>query len=256
MAVRAMWKGIVVLGEVRVPVKLYSALQDRSVRFRLLQRGAGVPVVGKLVNPETDEVVPFDATQRGYVSEDDALVVLGREELAALEPEPSRDVVVHALLPAGTIDLRLFDRPYFLGPDGDLGRYLALARALRDRGREGIATWTMRKKEYTGALVHHDGYPMLISLRSADRVLPLEGVEVPRTPELDAKQRTMAQQLVGMLEGPFRPEEYGDEYRERVLELIEAKSRGEAIEAPKPRRKKRADDLEAALAASLKAVRA
>jgi DNA end-binding protein Ku len=255
MAVRAMWKGVLVLGSVRVPVKLYSALQDRAVRFRLLHRDSGAPVVGKLVRPETDTVVPFDETRRGFVSDDDQLVVLDPEELSELEPEASRDVSVRAFVPEGSLDRRLYDRPYYLGPDGDVGAYMALAHVLRERGREGIAHWTMRKKEYTGALVTYRGYPMLISLRSAERVLPLDAVAVARSGSLDAKQQKMAQQLVGMMEAPFRPEEYRDEYRERVLELVESKARGARVELPKPQRRRRRVDLDRALEASLRAAR-
>jgi DNA end-binding protein Ku len=253
MAARAMWKGVVRFGSVRVPVKLYAAVQDRSVRFRLIDRASGQGVVQRLVNPETDEVVPYEATRRAFALGDDQLVVLAREDLEALEPQPSRDIEVKQFVPEAAIDHRWYARPYYLGPDGDVGAYTALAAALERSGHEGVAHWTMRKKAYVGSLRLYAGYPMLVTLRHVDEVVPLEQVERPRGKPLDDRQLAMARQLIGMLEAPFEPEAYRDEYRDRVLRHIEAKRQGEAPKPRAPARKRPARDLERALAESVRA---
>ena len=253
MAARAMWKGVVRFEGVRVGVKLYSAVQDRSVRFRLLERATHEPVVQRLVDPETDEVVPYEATQRGFVTDDDQLVVLRPDELASLEPAESRDIEVVQFVPEAAIDHRWYDRPYYLGPDGDPEAYAALAHALERTRREGVARWTMRKKAYVGALRLYRRYPMLVTLRHEEEVVPVEQVERPTGKPLDDRQLDMARQLIAMLEAPFEPEAYRDEYRDRVLQLIERKRAGEKPKPPAPRPKRRAPDLERALQASLKA---
>jgi DNA end-binding protein Ku len=253
MSARAIWKGVLHLGKERVPVKLYSAVEDRSVRFRLLERASLEPVVQSLVNPETDEVVPFDAARRGFVTEDDELVVLEPDELAELEPEPSRDIEVLQFLPPEAIDHRWYDRPYYLGPDGDAEGYQALAAALERSGREGVARWVMRKQAYVGALRLHRGYPMLVTLRHEEAVLSIGASLRPQGKPLDERQLDMARKLLAMLEAPFEPTSYRDEYRERVLDLIEQKRAGHEPPAPPKRRKRRSRDLDQALEASLRA---
>ncbi len=253
MAARAMWKGVVRMGDVATPVKLYSAVEDRSIRFRLLERRSQTPVSQKMVDPVSGQVVPYEDTRRGYVTNDDELVLLGPDELEALEPEASRDIEVVQFVPAETIDHRWYVRPYYLGRDGDLPRYTALAAALAKVGREGVAHWTMRKKAYVGALRLHRGYPVLATLRSALEVVPVEQVERPAWKPLDDRQLDMARRLIEMLEAPFEPDAYRDAYRERVEELIEAKREGERPKLPKPRKKRTVSDLDQALERSLSA---
>jgi DNA end-binding protein Ku len=256
MAARAMWKGVIRFGDTTVPVKLYSAVQDRDVHFRMLHRKDRQPVKQAMINPLTDAVVPYGESQRAWISESGDLVILEKEELDTLEPEPSRDIEVLKFLPASAIDHRWYDRPYYLGPDGASEAYLALGEALEQTGQEGLARWVMRNKEYIGALRSHQGYPMLMSLRHAEEVVPAEALEPPSGKALDARELSMARQLIGMLEAEFKPDEYRDEYRERVLELVERKARGGSVKVvPFRRRKQASDDLGRALEASLEQAR-
>lgn len=256
MAARAMWKGVLRFGEVAVPIKLYSAIEDRDVHFRMLHRKDNEPVTQRMVNPMTDEVVPYEETQRAWVSEEGDLVMLDPEELEQLKPEPSRDVEVIRFLPRAAIDHRWFDRPYYLGPDGSEGRYFALAQALGDSQQEGLVRWTMRNKDYVGSLGIQQGHPVLMSLRFAEEVVPLEALEPPGGKALDAKELKMARQLIGMLAAEFDPAEWNDEYRERVLQLLETKAKGGSIKVtPFRRRKSSEDELGRALEASLEAAR-
>lgn len=252
MAARAIWKGVIRFADVRVPVKLYSALEDRSIHFRLLHGADYTPVRQALVNPQTDEVLSYQETHRGYVTDEGHWVLLHSDELAALEPEPSRDIWVLCFLPPEAIDHRWYRRPYYLGPDGATGPYFALAAALARTGREALVRWVMRKKEYVGALRLHRGYPMLILLRSVEEVLPIDTLEAPRGAKLDDKELAMARQLMAMLEAPFEPQAYQDEYRERVLGLVETKERGGSVQSRPVRIAPPAKDLARALEASLK----
>lgn len=253
MAARAMWKAVLRLGEASVPVKLYSAVEDRGVHFRLLHEKDGVPVEQKMVHPGTGETVPYGEARRGWESEAGTFVVLDDEDLAAAAPEASRDIEVTRFVPPEAIDHRWYDRPYFLGPDGDDAAYSALARALEASGREGVARWTMRTKSYLGALVPEDGRLALVTLRPAAEVVSADELEAPSGRSLDARERKMARQLVAALAGDDDLSEFHDEYRERVLELVAAKAEGKAAKVEPIRRRKRpkgslADVLEASLA--------
>lgn len=255
MAARAMWKGVIGFGGERVPVKLYAAIEDRNVHFRLLHRKDRSPVKQRMINPVTEKAVEYRDANRAYVAETGDMVILDREELDALQPEKSRDIEILSFLPAHEIDHRWYDRPYYLGPDGDSEAYFALADALEYSGMEGLARWTMRNKEYIGALRLYQGYPMLMSLRHAEEVVPVESLAAPDGKPLDDRELAMARQLIGMLEAKFNPEEYEDEYRGRVMELIEAKSKGAKPRVTPMRRRESREDLADALAASLKAAR-
>ena len=255
MAIRAMWKGVIHFDAIRVPVKLYGAIEDRNVHFRLLHRQDLEPVHQLLVNPETDEVVPYENTGRAYITESGDRVLLNPSELAALEPEPSRDIEIISFLPFHVIDHRWYDRPYYLGPDEDSAEFFALADALEAMQVEGLARWVMRNKSYVGALQLYQGYPMLMSLHHAEEIIPLETLQAPGGPPLDQRELGLARQLIEMLESEFQPQEYHDEFRERVLEMLAAKAQGKPVRrrAPKPRA---ADaDIRHALEASIQQVR-
>ena len=252
MAARAMWKAVVTIGEIKVPVKLYSAIQDHDVHFRLLHAADHAPVKQAMVNPETEEVVPKESIQRGYFSPEGDLVVLKEEELDSLEPEPSREIRLLHFFPTEVIDHRWYRRPYYLGPDGANAKYAALISALAETRREGLAQWVMRNKSYIGALRLNQGYPLLMALRHAEEVVSIETMKTPTGRDLDQRELSMAQQLIEMLAADFEPEQYRDEYRERVLELIQTKASGGRVTAIAPRRKARSDDLSKALEASLR----
>jgi len=252
---RAIWKGRVRLGESTVPVKLYAAAQDRSVRFHLLHDQDLARVRQRLVDPRTGEEVEARDRRKGVEFERGRFVLLDDDELAALQPKASRDIRVGQFLPRGSIDHRFYERPYFLGPDGDSGTYFALAEAVSRAKVEGVAHWVMRKRDYAGALAAHDGHLMLFSLRHAGEVVAAATVEAAAGRAADAKELKLAEQLVGALAGPFEPEALRDEYRERVLALIEAKRQGQELEfageaVPKPSKRPLRAQLEASLAAA------
>ncbi len=256
MTARAMWKAALHLGELRVPVKLYAAIEDRSVHFRLLHAADNAPVRQGLVKSETGEVVSYQDAHRAFATGDGDLVMLTDEELAAAEPRASREIRVVQFLPPPAIDHRWYLRPYYLGPDdGATGAYFALAEALARSGREGLARWVMRRKAYAGALRLQAGYLMLISLRHAEEVVSIESLDVPAGPALDDKELAMAQQLISMLAADYEPAEYHDDYRARVEKMIENKRRGGRVQAPPAARPRATEDLTRALQASLKGER-
>jgi DNA end-binding protein Ku len=254
MTARAIWKGIIRLGGVAVPVKLYTAVEEKIIHFRLLHAKDQTPVKQEMVHPETGEVVPAEAIRHGFETEG-RMVILTDQELQSLEPEPSRQIEIIRFLPLSAIDHRWFERPYFLGPDGDRESYFALAAALDGSGTEALARWVMRNKEYFGVLRLQAGYPILITLSHTEEVVPLAELKIPAGREIEAKELAMAEQLVSAMAGTFDPDQYRDEYRQRVMALIAAKASGKIIELRKAAPKKTTSDLTKALEASLRAAR-
>ncbi|MBW3572133.1 MAG: Ku protein [Gemmatimonadetes bacterium] len=254
MGARAIWKAHVCFGAVDVPVKLYSAVQDRAVHFRLLDAKRHEPVKQHMINPETGKVVDSDQIRRAFPTEEGNLVMLEPEELEELKPTPSREIQVTRFVPPERITHQWYDRPYYLGPDQEDEPYFALAAALRKRGLEGVAQWTMRNKEYVGALRAEGDYLMLITLRRAGEVVPASALPAPTGRELDERELAMARQLVSAMEDRFDIAAYRDEYRDRVVELMEAKAAGKVVKFPPAPRKtgetSLADVLERSLAAT------
>ena len=254
MAARAIWKGVITFGTAKVPVKLYSAVQDKSIRFRLLHEKDRVPVEQRMINPDTGDPVDYKDVRKAYPVARNMLVVLDDADLEKLEPKDARDIEVTRFVNPAEIDHRWYERPYYLGPDQSSGAYFALAKALERKGKEGVARWVMRKKEYVGALRAEDGYLSLISLRHAEEVISADQLTAPEGRTLDKREISMAEQLISALSGAFDPAEYRDEYRTRVMELIDTRARGGKVTLKKFRPKKQPESLEDALSASLGAV--
>jgi DNA end-binding protein Ku len=253
MGARAIWKANITFGAVDVPVKLYSAVQDRAVHFRLLDAKRHEPVKQHMVDPDTGNVVAPADIRRAYPTDDGDLVILDEEELAEATPEPSREITIRRFVAPEKITHQWYDRPYFLGPDEDVDAYFALAAALAKRGVEGVAHWTMRGKEYVGALRAEGDYLMLITLRHAGEVVPASALPAPTGRALDEREIGMARQLVAAMEDPFDIAAYHDEYRERVREYVQAKSAGKVVKFPRAPRRDTEADLADVLQASLAA---
>ncbi|MBW3552015.1 MAG: Ku protein [Gemmatimonadetes bacterium] len=252
---RAIWKGVLRFGSAEVPVKLYSGVQDRSVHFRLLHEKTRRPVKQRMVDPLTGKEVPYDEVRRGYEVDEGLFVLLEEDELKELEPEKSRDIEVTRFLDPELINHQWYDRPYHLGPDGQDVDYFALMNALEKKGLEGVARWTMRNKEYLGALRAEEGHLVLITLRHAEEVIPASALEPPGGRKPESREMKMAQQLIDALAAEFDPTEWRDEYRDRVLELIEAKAEGKTLEFRQPAKRRATGDLAASLEASIAAAR-
>jgi DNA end-binding protein Ku len=252
---RAMWKGSLDLGGLSVPIKLYSAVQDRSVHFRLVDAASGEPVEQRMVHRETGEPVESGHVHKGFPLEDGSFVLLEPEELAELEPKASRDIEISRFVPRGAVPRPFYMRPYYLGPDGANEAYFALARALEAEKRDGIAHWVMRKKTYHGLLRAADGYLALITLRDPAEVISAAQLPRPEGKAHGKRELDMAEQLIEAYSGELELATLRDEYRDRVMELVEAKAEGKRPRVKKARAKAEAPDLADALARSLKSVK-
>jgi DNA end-binding protein Ku len=255
MAARAIWKGNLKLGSTRVPVKLYSAVEDRTVRFHVLDDRAKKRVKQHMIDPDSGDEVPTEEIRKGYEIEPGKYVILTEEDLEKLEPPPSRDIEIVEFVPQAKISQQWYERPYYAGPDGDTNEYFALVEALQNKESEGITHWVMRNKYYAGALRAVDDYLFLFTLRDANEVILADDLTKPSGAAPTQKELAMAKQLVEILQGEFDPKEYKDEYRERVMEFIEQKAKGRAPKLRAVKAKPKTAALDSVLAKSIESLR-
>ena len=255
MAARAIWKGELKIGSSKVPVKLYSGVMDKSVHFHILDDKHLGRVKQHMVNPATGDEVPAEEIQKGYELEPGKFVLLADEELEKLEPKPSREIEITEFVPSDAISQQWYERPYYLGPDGDQNAYFALAEALNNQEREGIAHWVMRKKNYAGALRAEGDYLLLLTLRNAEEVIAARDLPKPAGRAPTPKEMNMATQLVELLQGEFNAKDYKDEYRERVMEFLEKKAKGKKPKLHVVKSKRKVTSLDSMLAKSVASLR-
>jgi DNA end-binding protein Ku len=252
---RAMWKGAIVLGKHEVGIKLYSAVEDRAVRFHMLHKKDRAPVEQQIVRKDTGKEVAREDIRKAFALNKGTAVILEPEDLEKLVPPESRDIQLTRFVPPEAIGDQWFDRPYYLGPDGNDDSYFALAQAMDAKNMIGIARWVMRKKRYIGALTSIDGYLALSTLRRADQVLQFSGIQPAANMAPQASELKLAEQLVASIEAEFEPELWHNEYRERLLKLIAAKARGEKVTAIQKKKKAPQVSLAASLKASIAAAK-
>jgi DNA end-binding protein Ku len=259
---RAIWTGTISFGLVTVPVKLYSAIDRKTVRFHQLSGKTGVRVAQKRVDPKSDEEVPYENIVKGFELAPDRYVVVKPEELDALQPQKTRTIEIEDFVELSQIDPIFYDHPYYLAPGpGGAKPYRLLLEAMRETGKVAIARVVIRNKEQLVAIRPMGDVLVMSTMLFADEVLAperLEELSDGAAAKTNKREVDIAKQLVGSLAGDFKPDKYRDAYREQVLELIERKAHGEKIAVQPPPEEVRAPapDLMSALKASLDAVRA
>lgn len=256
---RSLWSGAISFGLVNVPVKVVTAVRHKEVRFHMVHAKDGGRIQQKRVCSVDGEEVPFDEVAKGYSVGPDALVVVEPEELEALDPEKTDTIEIEDFVPLPSIDPIYFEKPYYLVPQkGAAKAYRLLVEAMRRADRVALARVVMREKEHLVALRVVGNALAMTTLLYEDEIVPLSDLEeVPqgRGKGASDKEVDMAEKLIDALSGDFEPGKYKDEYRERVLGLIEAKAEGKTIKPPPKREERRPADLEEALRRSLEAAK-
>jgi DNA end-binding protein Ku len=259
---RSMWKGTLTFGLVSVPVKLYTAVVERSVRFHQLHVTDHARIVQRRYCSAEGEEVPFEEVVKGYEIAPGRHVVIEAEEFAALEPAFTRTIEIEDFVQFDEIDPIYFDRPYFLAPNrGGARPYRLLLEAMRDTGKVAIGRVVLRSRQQLVA-IHPRGEVLMMTTmnfedeiqRTADIGELREAAEV----ELGEHELAIALRLVESIAHPFDPANYHDTYREALLELIDRKAGGEQVVLEPPAREEplQALDLMSALEASIEQVRA
>jgi DNA end-binding protein Ku len=256
---RAIWSGAISFGLVNVPVKLYSATSPKTVRFHQLSGKTGARIKQKRVDPTTGDEVPYEDIVKGYELTPDTYVRIEPEELEALDPKATKTIDITEFVSLEEIDPIYYDHNYYLAPSaGGAKAYKLLLDAMQEAGKVGIGRVVLRTKQQLCALRPTGEVLTLTTMLFGDEVLGpdrLDELDAIEEAEASKRELAMAQQLIDSLSGEFDPTKYHDEYRERVLELIERKAAGEEIAVqPQAEEPAAAPDLMAALEASLAAM--
>ncbi|MBA3262339.1 MAG: Ku protein [Thermoleophilaceae bacterium] len=252
---RAIWSGAISFGLVNIPVTLYSAVSRKTVRFHQIDAESGARVRQKRVGPDGEEI-PYEQIIKGYEIGPDRYVTISPEELDALEPQKTRTIDIEDFVDLEEIDPIYYDHPYYLAPDtGAAKAYQLLVDAMDDAGKVAIARVVLRSKESLVAIRPRDGVLAMETMLFADEVVPsdtFDELSADGDVKTSDRELTMAKQLIDSLSSDFEPEKYHDEYRERVLDLIERKAQGETIVIEEPTSEpEKVPDLMAALEASI-----
>jgi DNA end-binding protein Ku len=279
--VRAIWAGTISFGLVSVPVRLYPVVRKLDVRFREIDRRTGARIRHQRVAEIAPEPPPDEAPAaepaptaaaarpappaRSSRQEEEIELVKGfevgpgryvqveSEELRALEPERTKTIDVEQFVELKDLDPLYFDASYHVVPDRDLDRPFALlAGAMRAEVKAAVGWIVLRRRRHLAALRPRGELMLLTTLHFADELVSPPAREPVLEEALTAREKQMAELLVRTLSGPFEPERYRDEYRERVLALIEGR---QPVEAEQPEPAADVANLMAALEASLKAAR-
>jgi len=255
---RAIWTGAISFGLVNVPVKLYAATSPKSVRFHQLSSKTGGRIRQKRVDSTTGEEVPFEEIVKGYEITPDHYVVITPEELDTLDTKATKTIDVEDFVDLVDIDPIYFDHSYYVAPaTGGAKAYRLLLDAMREAGKVALCRIVIRSKQQLCALRPTGDVLTLSTMLFGDEVLAPDRLdELDSVSETEASERelAMARQLIESLSSDFEPTKYRDEYRDRVLALIERKAGGEVITPQAAEEPEAAPDLMAALEASLAAV--
>jgi DNA end-binding protein Ku len=246
---------------VNIPVKLYKATDSKTVQFHQLDKKTGARIRNKRVSEKNGREVPYDRVVKGYELDGNRYVTVEPEELESIEPHGPKVIGIEEVVQLEEIDPRQFDTPYWLTPadDGSAKPYALLLRALESSDRVAIGRFVLRTKEHLAAVRALDKGLALHTMLFADELVPIDEVDaLPVSARVSAKEAKLAEQLLDAMTVAWNPKRHHDTYRERVLDLIKRKGKGEEIVvAGPPEDKDEADvvDLMAMLEQSVAAAK-
>jgi DNA end-binding protein Ku len=254
MPPRSLGSGTISFGLVAIPVKLYTAASSESPSFNLLHAKCGSRIRQQRLCPVCNEVVERDELVRGYEFAKDQYVRITDEELKALEGEASKAIEIAEFVPLSTVDPVYFEKSYYLGPDkGGDKPYRLLAEAMAQAGKVALAKFVMRGRENLVVLRSAQNGLMLHAMYFADEVRDFGEIEKGESAKISSAETGLAMRLIDELSNDeFKPEQYEDEYRQRVLTLVNSKAEGKEITVAEPvPQRAQVIDLMAALKESL-----
>ncbi|HET6772707.1 MAG TPA: Ku protein [Acidimicrobiales bacterium] len=256
---RAMWSGAISFGLVNIPIKLFTAVNRKSVSFNQIDTRTGSRIQYRKVSAADGEEVPAEQIAKGYQLGSGEYVLIGDDELAALDPVASRSIDIEQFVDLDEIDPLYYDSAYYVAPDKAARKpYALLTRAMEEEGKVAIARFVMRSKQYLAALRPKDGVLVMSTMVYADELNDSSQlVDDVDDVDVSPKELTMATQLIESLTEPFEPERFEDTHRNQVLDLIDRKAAGEeVVAAPEPAAEDKVVDLMAALEASVRDAKA
>jgi DNA end-binding protein Ku len=247
------WKGAISFGLVHVPVKMFSATEEKDISMRMIHKECNTPLnfVRKCLHCERE--VEWQEIAKGYEYEPGSFVLFEKDELEQLNGEVTKEIKILDFVNLEDIDPIYFHKTYFLSP-GETGTnaYSLLLEAMRQTGKIGIAKVSIRSKSSLAAIRIIDNCIAMETIFYPDEIRSVQ--QVPNLPEqhnVSEKELDMAKMLIAQLSVPFEPEKYKDDYREAVLKAIEQKVAGQEVRVAPEQQRTNVIDLMAALQASL-----
>jgi DNA end-binding protein Ku len=251
---RSLWNGAVALGLVTVPVKVYSATEDKTVHFHEVHAKDGSRIEHRRICPNDGKQIDHKDIVKGYEVKRGEFVELTDDEIAAAAGSQSRLIDLDHFVPVADVDPVFYERTYYLGRgDGADAAYALLHAALRRSERAGVGRWVFHNRERTVVVRPLEDVLALHTMRFADELVDPGELELGRVSRKPSKREIeMAGKLVDGMHVKFKASDYEDEHRKAVLEVIERKASGKPIEPVDEPEERGSEDLLAALEASLR----
>ncbi|UNL95829.1 Ku protein [Paenibacillus polymyxa] len=251
------WKGAISFGLVHVPVKMFSATEDKDISMRYIHKECGSPLSYVRKCPVCDKEVEWEEIGKGYEYEKGKFVMFDKEELEQVSGQADKNIVILDFVDLQEIDPIYFQKTYYLSPDqAGSNAYKLLMNAMKDTGKIGIAQISIRSKSSLAAIRVLDECLAVETMFYPDEIRPIAQVpNLPGQEEVKEKELTMAKMLIEQLSTPFDAAKYTDQYRERLLDLIQHKVAGEEVRIAPTQPQTNVVDLMAALQASIEAVK-
>ena len=253
---RAIWKGSISFGLVNIPIGLYPATRREDVSFRQLRAEDLSPIRYKRVAEEDGEEVPWEKIVKGYEYEKGQFVLVTDKDFEKAMPEATQSIDIVEFVDLAEIDPMFFDKPYYLEPQkGGKKAYALLRETLKETGKVGIAKVVIKTRQHLAAVKPKEDALVLELMHFPEEVLEPAGLDLPREEKLGKKEMDMAKSLVESMSGEWEPSGFKDEYRDKLIELIEEKVKRGGKDLPasktKPKAATNVVDLVAVLQKSL-----
>lgn len=227
---RPLWKGAITFGLISIPVRLYSAVQEKSLKFHLMHEEDGGRIKYERVCSKCGKKVSWDDLVKGYEYSKDHYVTFSDDELEGLDVDSIRAIDVVAFVPLADIDPIYFNKTYYVAPEAaGLKAYRLLADALEAEGQVGVAKVALRDKEHLATVRLKDDVFVLETMHWPDEIREPEFEELDKKVKIQDSEVKMARQLIQQLSSEFDPSEFADEYRAKLEELVQAKVEGAEV---------------------------
>lgn len=227
---RAIWSGSLSFGLINIPVKVYSAAEERALKFHLLDKHGNCPVSYAKICRATHKEVKYEDIVKGYEYQKGDYVVLTDEDFKKAAPKKTKLIEVINFVPESEVSSYYINRPYYIEPDKKAEKaYVLLREALKKSGKVGVATIVFKDKEHLALVKPQDKVLMLITLRYDDEIRPASTLNLPEKESYSKKELDMALMLIEHLQEHFNIKEYHDTYTEDLKRIIEKKAQGKTV---------------------------
>jgi DNA end-binding protein Ku len=227
---RSIWSGALSFGLINIPVKIYSASEERALKFRMLEKHGNCPISYAKICRSTGKEVPYEDIVKGYEYQKGDYVILSDEDFERASPRKTKTIDIVHFIEEEEIPVKFIDKPYFIEPDKKAEKaYVLLREALKRAKKAGIARWVLKNKEHM-ALIKPDGNILtLIQLRFEDELRSPSDLHIPDKADYSKKELEIALSLIDQLSEHFNAKDYHDTYTEELKKIIDKKAKGKPI---------------------------